>query len=385
MGWRAGVSIDSEFHRPEFTFEKEYGQFRNWWARDRRLVGNPFSILMYLVSHSRDYTITQQQAKRDLGLGKTAFLAARRTLEEAGFLLAEHTRYPAGTVDAENRPIGGHQRIIYRLLDPENPTPQPKADNQPRLSDELEPMDNRSVGAENREITGWYSDSQPKADNRPRVSGFDPDPVDNSEAKAENPPPGFRPFKEDQETEGNSSSSDGEWWGDAAAAPPEEDHDDVLGVDSDLGVGDRLRQRWPFFDHSALLAALDAAGVVTGGLRPIEEIAAEVLIGRAVSPRAVTTYVSTAIVSEPWRWARQPEAPPAAGAPRASRWDCSRDGHDWGPTVWAEIDRCVCTRCDEVRRNVDPAFAELEAEIKGFARSAAPAGKLLEHHLEEVR
>lgn len=113
------MAAESEFVRPELTFEREFGQFRNWWTRDRRVVGNPLSIYLYLLSHRRDYTITQARAQRDLGLGKDAFLAARRRLESAGYLSAETMRWPAGATDDTGRKVGGQPRkLVFHVLDP---------------------------------------------------------------------------------------------------------------------------------------------------------------------------------------------------------------------------------------------------------------------------
>lgn len=130
---------EAEFIRPQFAFEREYGQYRNWWARDQRIVGNPFSLLLYLVTHQRTYRITQSRAQSDLGLGKDAFRAARKKLEAAGYLRVEDHRHPAGTVDAHGNSIAGHRRVLLILMDPPQPDaavkrmPLASADHPPRV------------------------------------------------------------------------------------------------------------------------------------------------------------------------------------------------------------------------------------------------------------
>jgi hypothetical protein len=119
------MSTNSEFLRPALAFEREFGQFRNWWARDKRIVGNAFSLLIYLLSHERSFRITQAKAQRDLALGRDAFLVARRKLEDAGFLTVTEYRYPAGAVDYQGRPIGGHRRMVYTLQDSPPPDAVP--------------------------------------------------------------------------------------------------------------------------------------------------------------------------------------------------------------------------------------------------------------------
>jgi hypothetical protein len=137
-----------EFVRPQFVFEREYGQFRNWWARDQRIVGNAFSLLMYLVSHQRTFRITQQKARRDLGLGRDAFLAARRKLESAGFLSPIERRYPSGARDGSGRPVGGHRYIIYSVNDPSPPQPEAVSD-QLKASTEYPPRLSHRPSTEN--------------------------------------------------------------------------------------------------------------------------------------------------------------------------------------------------------------------------------------------
>lgn len=135
------VPLQGEFLRDELAIDREFSQVRNWWVRYPKIVGNPLSIYLFIRSHSVGYRLTQASVRDKLGLGKDAFLKARRTLEEAGFLEVVQFVYPAGSRDAEGRAIGGHRLTQFRLMDPAMPAElaaapaasEPKAGNPPRV------------------------------------------------------------------------------------------------------------------------------------------------------------------------------------------------------------------------------------------------------------
>ncbi|WP_371030153.1 hypothetical protein [Pseudoclavibacter sp. JSM 162008] len=134
--------LQGEFLREELAIDREFSQVRNWWVRYPKIVGNPLSIYLFIRSHSVGYRLTQESVRESLELGRHAFLKARRTLEEHGFLEVVQFVYPAGSRDAEGRAIGGHRLVQFRLLDPLMPTmfgagageQKPKAEIPPRVA-----------------------------------------------------------------------------------------------------------------------------------------------------------------------------------------------------------------------------------------------------------
>jgi hypothetical protein len=111
------------FIRTELKLDVEYTTVRNWWLRDERIVGNPLSLYLYLLSHSVKYEITLERARKALGLGVEAFSSARRRLEDAGFLERVVVRYPKGAVDSTGAKVAGRvRRYDIHVLDPEQPT-----------------------------------------------------------------------------------------------------------------------------------------------------------------------------------------------------------------------------------------------------------------------
>ncbi|MGV8969327.1 MAG: hypothetical protein ACOH1J_02645 [Microbacteriaceae bacterium] len=66
------------FIRTELKLDSENTTVRNWWLRDERIVGNPLSFYLYLLSHSVKYEITLECARKALGLGVGAFVSGRR-------------------------------------------------------------------------------------------------------------------------------------------------------------------------------------------------------------------------------------------------------------------------------------------------------------------
>lgn len=333
------MDISGEFLRPELTFEREFGQFRNWWARDKRIVGNAFSLLVYLLSHDRNYRVTQKTAQRDLGLGRDAFLVARRKLEHAGFLTVTEHRYPAGTFSKSGRPIGGHRQVLFTLQDP------PKPD----------------------EKIGKRSD-RPKAENPLRPFVQPNSPVDNSHASefrtpflpaecpplacAENPAQDFPPLKEDQglEDQEPSSSLMSIPRGDPIAADKEPIDDDQLRVLYDEGTATLFRELHHRLDLRSLLSRLGSDRRLRIQALDLERAAAEV-IGRSARPVGdPVAYLATAIIREPGRWAR----PELASGPSITKpfqqgrpptmTECDASGHHW-IGLWNEF----CAACGAER------------------------------------
>ena len=96
---------------------------RKWWLRDPRIVGNPLSLYLYLISHDEKEEITFEQARNALGLGVEAFSTARRRLEDAGFLKRVDRQLSAFAVDGE-KAAGWDGRYDIHVLDPAQPGSQ---------------------------------------------------------------------------------------------------------------------------------------------------------------------------------------------------------------------------------------------------------------------
>jgi hypothetical protein len=344
---------ETEFVRPELAFERDFLQVRNWWVRDKRIVGNASSIFFYLLSHRSDFRVTQSKVMRDLGLGKDAYLAARRKLEAAGYLEVVVHRYAPGEVDELGAPIGGQKWTELIVCDPEAPA-------------ELLPFErHRSTDADAPEMkVGASADIPPRApsgmgESPPQPSAEMPrwpspglvpageageSPRDRcSKPSAEDPSPDHPPLKQDQAQEHSSSSlafttiAGREH---RATATPDDDEsvaesdsalaERLAALDSRLRLGellDRLAQHHP----EVAIGVIDLSR------------AADDILGAA--PRRVgnpVAYVASSLAAEPWRWVRtedfdrvgsataksasQPERTPRRPPTGA---ECAAAGHRW--------------------------------------------------------
>lgn len=54
---------DAQIIRPRLSFEREFGQHRNWWVRGNALTGNAVKVLLFLMSHDQMYSLTQTEAR----------------------------------------------------------------------------------------------------------------------------------------------------------------------------------------------------------------------------------------------------------------------------------------------------------------------------------
>jgi hypothetical protein len=317
------MDISGEFLRPEFAFEREFGQFRNWWARDKRIVGNAFSLLIYLISHDRNYRVTQKTAQQDLGLGRDAFLVARRKLERAGFLTVTEHRYPAGSFSRNGQPIGGHRQMIFTLQDPDPPA-------NPSQQDIAKP----STENPRRPLTIL---SAPVDNSHPGKPG-----VTESRAEqpippcTENPAQDFPPHIEDQSQENqkpSSSTSPNAHRGAATTDAALIDDEDFQHLDA--GTATLFRELHHRLDLGRLLERLkDDARL---NLRAIDfERAAADVIGHSARPVGdPVAYLATAIIREPGRWVRSELLDEATatradqrGRPPTER-ECEARGHRW--------------------------------------------------------
>ena len=361
----------TEFVRPELAFERDFLQLRNWWVQDKRIVGNPASIFFYLLSHRADFRVTQSKVMHALGLGKDAYLAARRKLEAAGYLEVVVHRYPSGEVDEHGAPIGGQKWTELIVCDPEPPAElRTLADRRPTESVvEVKPpalaenptrpatgVENAPSGA-SAEKPPWPSSPESTTEDhgeRPRDH--------RTEALAEDPAPGLPPLKQDQVKQ-HSSSSVLDVTPDArdvqaVAAPP--DDDDSAEAWFDQETADRLARLDTRLDLRELVDRLNRSHPsVTVELIDLPRAADDIL---GAAPRRVgnpIAYVASSLAAEPWRWVRTdaldglgfadanssalpqrtPRRPPTESA-------CAAEGHRWvGPF------REFCGRCSAERPN----------------------------------
>lgn len=316
------MDVSGEFLRPEFAFEREFGQFRNWWARDKRIVGNAFSLLIYLVSHDRNFRVTQKRAQGELGLGRDAFLVARRKLEQAGFLTVTEHRYAAGAVDENGRPIGGHRQVIFTLQDPEQP--QNQADRH-----------GENPNAENPLRASRPSKCDVQSVNLDSSDSPSPHGAEESMASAGNPTQAFPSLKEDQPQEDQQSSSSRDA-GRFAAASCQCASDEEDGLDGYVeGTATLFRELHHRLDLRRLLEKLGTDRRLNICAIDLERAAAEV-IGRSARPVGdPVAYLATAISREPGRWAKVQQAEEAvvSATPSAKRpptiAECDAAGHRW--------------------------------------------------------
>lgn len=112
------ASPEVQIVRPYLAFEREFGQYRNWWVRDPRLVGRPLSVYLYLVSHDPHHMPTQTEAQQALGISSKTWQRTKAVLRECGFLIEIRDVYPRGYVDSEGKQRGGQKRYRLLLQDP---------------------------------------------------------------------------------------------------------------------------------------------------------------------------------------------------------------------------------------------------------------------------
>lgn len=362
------MSEDFPIFRPRLNFEREFGQHRNWWVRDPRLVGNPVSVLLYLLSHQQDHAVTQTQAMRELQLGKDAWVAAKRKLMAAGFLVEIRDRYPRGFRDSEDRPRGGQKRFRLVLQDPEPGTFIPAE----RAVIELD-MPYESAGITpghsqcgNSVVAAAASADNPQWTPKPQVRASADNPQSGS-ASADNPQ-SFKGREERLVRSGLDTSSNQPTITNASAPAQE------ASVDAELA------ELLPTVHPPLTVASIrrELAGRVN-----VEDIDVVTLVKETVlrSKKPIpqpAAYVAAILVRNPQTWHRENVAAAPGGFQPAQEVtpvgltgepvhhiaDCLRGEHDWGHSSWREVDRSHCVHCSEPRRLHDPAFAELEAEFE---------------------
>ena len=86
------MSVESASVSPRNGSEDGVTRFRAAWVRDLRIIGEPFSVMMFLLSYSRGPQPTRQMLLEDLGLSSASLDSALRKLEGAGYLQVNEAR-----------------------------------------------------------------------------------------------------------------------------------------------------------------------------------------------------------------------------------------------------------------------------------------------------
>ena len=178
--------IDNEFLRDATSIDRDFLMVANAWVRDKRIVGNPLSIYLYVRSQAIGFRISRSSLMHGLDLGRGAFETAIAKLERYGYLKRVEARWPAGTRSIDGKPLGGTKRVYWHVLEP---TTEAEAASSTTIEPHGPEEPQKRAGHEpNAENQHWVSEAventnQPNAENQQRVSGA----VDNSEkANAEN-------------------------------------------------------------------------------------------------------------------------------------------------------------------------------------------------------
>lgn len=357
---------DLQIIRPRLAFEREFGQHRNWWVRDPRIAGNPLSIYLFLLSHEQNHKITQTEAQKALGLGKDAWKSAKDRLLCAGFLAEVRDRYPEGYVDSFG-PRGGQKRFRLILQDPEPGVTVPLEE----AIIELECAYEEQIQGQVPLDCGISAVQQsPTADNpqwveKPQVRASADNPHTGTPT-ADNPQSfiGIEEMGLDGINSPNPIPSSTSTAREQNAASPEEiaaTDARLAAIDPRLSIDSITRQ----VRGRMNLAGIDLVEAC------IEILNANQKPGGVKHPAA---YVAKSLISDPDRWSshapvfglkaleRELNQPDTAFDDNPSENKCSAGIHDWGPNVWKELSRSHCVRCDARRRDVDPAYRELEDE-----------------------
>lgn len=343
---------DAQIVRPRLAFESEFGQHRNWWVRDARIAGNPLSMLLFLLSHDPVRMPTQTEAMRALGLGKGAWQAGKKKLLEAGFLVEIRDRYPRDFVDATGQPRGGQRRFRLILQDPE---PGYVAPEQEAMIELNEPYEEYCAASEGNQYGKSAVVAETPDQNQcgilavAEIPSTDNRHTENNRQSFKEEKTGWlvgSHYSSHQPTHQTVSAREAELDAELAALHP----------DLRLTVGEIRRE---------VAGRLDLSGIdVVQAVRDVVLSTAE--RGSAVrNPAAMTAAV---LVRFPTKWALGARSAEGFAIAQDSEWDqvpagCSVGNHWWGAESWAEIDRANCVNCGLARRTVDPAFAELEAEM----------------------
>lgn len=361
---------ESQFFRRRFRFETEYGQHRNWWVRDPRIAGNPLSIYLFLLSHDPDRMPSQTEALDALHLGRSAWQSAKERLLRAGFMLEIRDRYPAGYVDGDGRPRGGQKRFRLELLDPEPGIDYALEDVVLELDIPLEEYA-KSPGQSQcgkSALDGSDHCGKSALDAKPQISSTAENPHWAS-ASADNPQSFIgrekglvrlgSNFQTDQTVPTVASAREAIDAQLAELVPTDGAPLTVAAIEREVDG------RVDVDEIDLVQAVRDTVLRAAGGSRNPAAYVASVIVRKPDAWRlgAMPAQPGAFLGAEPSVSARPSTAELARAAELAGRASCGRGEHDWGPASWPAIDRAHCqrTHCLKARREVDAAFAALEA------------------------
>ncbi len=335
------TSSEGRFINAPLASDDEYQRVPNEWVRDTAIIGNALSILLYVRSHHESFDLTLEYTRRHMGLGRDAFLRARRQLEAGGYLEVIRRRHPAGARDPlTGKSIGGAViGLDFVTRDPrerKKPAVPKPVDNVPKPNDGKPALGSKlSTGAAKMLVKP--KDGKP-AEGLPAAGNQTSDYLRLKEEK----------LKEDKPS--SSSSSDvviNEVKVAAVAASPEDEDDSgPLAVVIEPGLAKVLREVHSRLDASLLLSRLAELGIDPLALN-LELAASEAIFA---SPRPVgdpVAYLVGAIRREPHRWIKQP------GGTGNEHWSpaamsCDAGVHLYG-TPRSDPWQMVCLRCGQER------------------------------------
>lgn len=340
--------------RPRLAFEEEFGQYRNWWVRDARLVGNPLCIYLFLLSQDPARMPTQTESRKRLGLGKDAWISAKKRLLEAGFIVEVRDRYPNGFIDAVGRPKGGQKR--YRLF-LQDPTEDHLVDAQLALIELDEPYEAYAAATESNRV--GFSEAVHKSPDQPD-GGFS---APCGQPASDNPKPADNPkaFKEEKTRLGLVGSLE-------TSNQPTNQPTREAEIDAELAaLHPDLRLTFAQISKEVNRRVdLSTVDVVRAVEETVIRAAAR---GERVSNPA--SYAAAVIVRCPEQWAvdakRSEPFAPLAQSNQNLKWErdvsCAKGTHWWGSEKLPEVDRAHCVECGKARRTVDPLYAQLEIDL----------------------
>ena len=333
------TSSEGRFINAPLASDDEYQRVPNEWVRDTTIIGTALSILLYVRSHHESFDLTLEYTRRHMGLGRDAFLRARRQLEAGGYLEVIRRRHPAGARDPlTGKSIGGAViGLDFVTRDPrerKKAGPPKPVDNLPKPNDGKPALGSKlSTGAAKMLV-------KPK----------DGKPAEGLPA-AGNQTSDYLHLKEDKLKEYKSSSSfdvviDEVQVAGVAALPDDEDDSGPLAGVVEPGLAKALREV-----HSRLEASLLLSRLAEQGIDPLilnlELAASEAIFA---SPRPVgdpIAYLVGAIRREPYRWIKQPVGT-SQGWGKSPSLNCETDVHLYG-TPRSDPWQMVCLRCGEER------------------------------------
>lgn len=357
--------------RPRLSFEREFGQHRNWWVRGDALSGNAVKVLLALLSHDQSYEINQTELQRSIGLGQSAWRSAKENLMQTGFLIEIRDRYPTNARREDGTPCGGQKRFRLLLQDPQEGTHVELHD---AIVEASEPILLPGETAGQSHSRKSRVAPQPTLENQEWVT------KPQVKATLENQEPGFTPVDNSQATLENQESfigreEDGIRTGIRTIDPiPSESHPAYSVTNTDA-LDAKLQAIHPALSYAAIahqvrgrvdIASLDLA------LACVEILNANKKPGGVTHPAA---YIAKSLVGDPFRWvATKPylglselersvnNSADVQQAPGQAP-GCEAGAHDWGAHWLPEHDRGYCVRphCKVARRTIDPDYDELEA------------------------